>query len=139
MGKAAARRSLPQAPLPHRVIHPPRLDCWIASASALGVVDQVVERFAGVAVMAGAAKPFVDAPVGAAPLAGAAAPQHEQQEHEQPARRFPGVARMADLAKPLVPLADVPVGAAVPEGAQAALRLPGVAGVVELANLFVAA
>lgn len=31
MGKAAARRSLPRAPPLHKVVHPPRPDCWIAS------------------------------------------------------------------------------------------------------------
>lgn len=90
---------------------------------------QVVERFPGVAVMARAANPFVDAPVGAAPPAGPAAP-----EPAQGARRFPGVAPMADLAKPLVPSADVPAGAAAPEVAQAARRFLDVAVMAALAN-----
>ena len=97
---------------------------------------QVVERFPGVGVMARAAKLFVDAPVGAAPLAGAAAPEPEP-ELAQRARRFPGVARMAGLAKPPVPFADVRAGAAAPMAAgvaQAALRFRGVAGMAGLAN-----
>jgi hypothetical protein len=84
--------------------------------------------------MARAAEPFVDAPVGPKPPVGAAAPQQEQ---EQAARRFPGVARMAGLAKLLVPLADVPVDAAVAEVAQAARRFPGVARMAGLAKLLV--
>jgi hypothetical protein len=88
--------------------------------------------------MVRAAERFVDAPVGPEPPVGAAAPQQEQ-EQEQAARRFPGVAGMAGLAKLLVPLADVPVDAAVPEVAHAGRRFAGVAGVAGLANLFVAA
>ncbi len=95
---------------------------------------QVVERFPGVGVMARAAKLCVDAPVDAAPLAGAGAPEPEPAQR---ARRFPGVARMAGLAKPPVPFADVRAGAAAPMAAgvaQAALRFRGVAGMAGLAN-----
>lgn len=136
MGKAVARRFLPRAPPRHKVIHPLRPGYWVASLLASGVVSQAVEHFPGVGVMARVAEPFVDAPVGAPPRVGAAAPEPEPEPEPEPAqdaRRFPGVARTADLAKDPVPFADVP-GAAAPEVAQAALPRPGVAGMVGLAN-----
>jgi hypothetical protein len=141
LGTAAARRCLLQAPPLHKVIHPPRADYWIAPTPALWVVTQVVGRFPGVGVMALAAEPCVDAPVGAPPPAGAAAP-----ELAQTALCFPGVARMAALSQPLVPFVDAPVGAPPsagaaarelgpgPGSAQAAPRFPGVARMADLAQ-----